>query len=61
MIIYINNNVDPVVVGQTGIYELNIEGGSSIYSLAFDYKMLTMINESPSAYLIIDYISEAGG
>lgn len=61
MKIYINDHPNPIVVGSTGIYELNIEGSSSINKLSFGADTLALINNNPSAYLIIDYISEREG
>jgi hypothetical protein len=54
----INDNKYPVIIGQTGIYELDIESSGTIYSMIFDSRSLDLINNSPSAYLIIDYVSE---
>lgn len=56
--VYINENPNPIIIGQTGIYELDIESSGSIFSLVIDRKSLNTIQNSPSAYLIIDYISE---
>lgn len=56
---YINEHPNPVVVGQTGIYELNVDGISYITRLRFDGQTLSVINSnSNTAYLIIDYIYE---
>lgn len=61
MKIYINNHTNPVVVGQTGIYELNVDGISYITDLRFDYTTLNIINNNKSnTYLIIDYLYEKG-
>lgn len=61
MEIYINKNPNPVIVGQTGIYELNLEGISSIYELKFGITQLRTINNpTNNAYLIVDYIYEQG-
>lgn len=61
MKIYINDHPNPVVVGQTGIYELNLDGNSSINKLAFGADTLATVSNNPSAYLIVDYISEREG
>jgi hypothetical protein len=59
MKIYINNHINPVVVGQTGIYELNVDGISFIQDLRFDGTTLEIINHNKNnAYLIVDYIYE---
>ncbi len=54
---YLNGSVEPIIIGNTGIYELNVENLTEITSLSFDYKSLKMINESPStAYIIVDML-----
>ena len=54
---YLNNSIEaPVIVGPTGIYELDLEGISEINNLYFDSKSLELINNNDSAYLIIDII-----
>lgn len=54
---YINGSANPVVVGQTGIYELDVDGLSYITTLSFSATSLKNISDNPTAYLIIDYIS----
>ena len=60
MKIYINNHTNPVIVGQTGIYELNVDGLSYITDLRFDGSTLKIIddNKEKGTYLIIDYLYE---
>lgn len=56
---YLNDNIEgPVIIGSTGIYELELEGISKISSLKFDSKSLKLIADNPSAFLIIDVIYE---
>ena len=57
---YLNDNIEgPVIVGSTGIYELELEGISKINSLKFDSKSLKLIADNPNAFLIIDVIYES--
>ena len=59
MKIYLNNHTNPIIVGQTGIYELNVDGISYITDLRFSSDTLATINNNTNnAYLIIDYIYE---
>ena len=58
---YINGSTDPVILGYTGIYELNVDGISTITELKFDKKSIETINDNPNAYLIVDFIYETGG
>lgn len=46
----------PIIVGSTGIYELELDGISQINTLSFDKPSLELINNSQTAYLIIDVI-----
>lgn len=57
---YLNNSNDPIIIGQTGIYELTLEGLSEITALEIDRKSLTAINNNINAYLIVDILYEDG-
>lgn len=59
---YLNNaeNNSPIIIGSTGIYELDIEGISFISELHFDGNSIETIAKNDSAYLIIDMICEEG-
>jgi hypothetical protein len=54
----LNNATTPIIVGSTGIYELDLEGLSEITALAFEKDSLDRINDAANAYLIIDAICE---
>lgn len=53
---YLNGSNNPIIIGNTGIYELNLQGLSEISSLQFDARSLELISNNESAYLIIDMI-----
>ena len=55
---YLNGSNNPIIIGNTGIYELDLEGLSQINSLQFDANSVIFINSNQSAYLIIDIIYE---
>ena len=57
---YLNNNLleDPILIGSTGIYELDLEGISSIVSINFKRESLEQIKSNTTAGLIIDVIYE---
>ena len=57
---YLNNSTDPIIIGQTGIYELNLEGIGEITSLKFHPESIKVISENSNAYLIIDILYEKG-
>ena len=57
---FLNRNIEgPVIIGSTGIYELDLEGISKINSLDFDSTSLDLITKNPNAFLIIDVIYES--
>jgi predicted nucleic acid-binding Zn-ribbon protein len=41
---YLNNSIEPIIVGSTGIYELNVENLTEITALSFDTTSINMIN-----------------
>ena len=55
---YLNNGNYPIVIGSTGIYELNVENFSQITQIQFAKASLDLINNNDNAYLIIDTIEE---
>ncbi len=57
---YVNNAPDPVIVGKTGIFELDIDEETSITKLTFNQSSIQTINDNPSAYLIVDLIWGVG-
>ena len=54
----INTSPQPIVVGSTGIYELNVDGLTMINKLTFDNASLSKINDNTNGYIIVDYIYE---
>ena len=57
---YLNSATDPVIIGLTGIYELDLDGLSEIDALSFDYDSIHAIEDNDNAYLIVDIIWEDG-
>lgn len=57
----INASPSPIVIGATGIYEIDVDGMTVIDNLLFDHNSLERINKNPSAYIIVDYIFENEG
>lgn len=56
---YLNNGIDPIFVGSTGIYELDLNGLTEITALSFDKNSISTIQTTNGAYLIVDVIYEA--
>ena len=58
---FLNKAVDPIMVGETGIYDLELDSATQITHLCFDGTSLNFINSNSDAYLIIDIIYESEG
>lgn len=58
VIFRLNGANNPITVGSTGIYELDVSDGAAITALQFDLHSLKMIDESNTGYLIIDILYE---
>lgn len=61
IVFYLNNNNDPISIGATGIYEIDLEGLGYITALKFDYNILTeKYNNHINPYhrLIVDIVYE---
>ena len=56
----LNNSYSPIVIGHTGIYELNVEDLTEITSIRFDKDSVEKINNSLNTYLFIDIVYEEG-
>lgn len=57
---FINGTQTPILVGSTGIYELDVENISTITSISFSEVSLQMVEQSPIGYIIIDYVYDEG-
>lgn len=61
MAFYLNGNTTrPILIGNTGIYELNLNNLSQITSLAFDSNSIDLIGGQENGALIIDMMYEDG-
>lgn len=54
--VFINQNKSPVIIGNIGIFELDLTDYSYIYSLYIKYESAERIEESQDGYLIIDVV-----
>lgn len=53
---YLNGSVHPIIIGASGIYDLDIKNGARITDLGFDGESLKRIKDNPNAYLIVDVL-----
>ena len=51
---YVNSSTSPVIIGVTGVYELNLGDNTQITSLSFDGNSLKAITNCSTGGLIID-------
>lgn len=60
---YLNEIHEPIIIGETGIFELELKGVTEISKIQFDCVSLNRIAKKESAILIIDtiYISNDKG
>lgn len=57
---YLNNSSDPIIIGSTGIYEIDLIGETEISALSFDSGSISAVNNNDNASLIVDMIYEDG-
>ena len=57
---YLNEAVDPVIIGATGIYELDLTNGIQISKIAFAPDSMEIIKNNDNAFLIVDIIYDDG-
>lgn len=59
---FLNGDItNPIIVGGTGIYELDLNGEAQINSLQFAAASVQAIQKNNNAYLIVDMIYDNGG
>lgn len=57
---YLNGNTNPVIVGFTGLFSIDLSSGGYINEIRFDETSIQNINNNTSAVLIID-MARLGG
>lgn len=58
---YLNKGEEPIIIGETGIYDLELDNSTQINHLSFAVDSVNMINANPNSYIIIDMIYEGQG
>lgn len=53
---YLNGGVKPLVIGVSGIYDLDIKNGARVTGLSFSKQSLDAIANNPTSYLIVDIL-----
>jgi len=59
---YINGSTDPIIIGLSGMYELDLsDTDARISKLQFNKSSLQVVNSNPGGYLIIDIMYQERG
>ena len=53
------NKERDIIIGNTGIYEINLNNKTAIGKISFDLESMEIIKNNPGAYLIIDTVYES--
>lgn len=54
--VYLNENPEGVMIGSTGIYELDLGLNTKLIKIRFDTESMKAIKNNENAYLIIDFL-----
>ena len=55
---YLNDSVSPIVIGSTGIYEIELNSLVEIQRLSFDFESIETVQKSPTSFIIVDILCE---
>lgn len=58
---YLNDSTEAIIVGSTGIYELDLGLNTKITKISFDSASMYKIRDNNNAYLIVDFMYDDGG
>lgn len=56
--IYLNGGSDPIILGASGIYELELSAVAEVSAIRLSKETVDILDGSPSAYLLIDIMYE---
>lgn len=57
---YLNTGIEPITIGFTGIYELDLENQMEIIRMNFSKESMEAIESNANGYLIVDVLYEDG-
>lgn len=55
---YLNDSISPIVIGSTGIYEIELNSLVEIQRLSFDPESIQAVQQSPTFFIIVDILCE---
>ena len=56
----LNDAVEKIIIGSTGIYELELNEQTQITNIQFDARSMELIRDNNNAFLIVDIIYDDG-
>lgn len=57
---YLNSSIEPIIIGFTGIYELDLNNKAEIIKLTFNKTSMDLIDTNANGYLIVDVLYDDG-
>lgn len=57
---YVNGSSSPIIIGDSGVFDLTLNGDLEASSISFSADTLSRVEKSGSGYLIIDIMYEGG-
>lgn len=57
---YLNNALEPIIIGVTGIYELELNEQTQITKIQFNSDSMKLLKDNQNAYLIVDIVYDDG-
>lgn len=58
---FINNTETPIIIGFTGLYELDLTNGGNVTSLKFEEDSIKRVEEHDNLMIIVDIAYTGGG
>ena len=58
--LYLNHALEPILIGITGIYDLELNEQTQITKIQFNVDSMQMLKDNNNAYLIVDIIYDDG-
>ena len=57
---YLNNALEEIIIGSTGIYELELNDQTEITKIQINAESMALINDNNNAFLLVDIIYDDG-
>lgn len=57
---YLNDSIEPIIIGARGLFELDLDGVAEITQLSLDPSSINLIKTIDNAYVIVDIVYDDG-